>query len=120
MMKNTIKSMLVIVAMTFNLAWAQSEDDAGSDPAAPPPIPPILPKILDEEIEPSVVITEREGERIEEYSLSGRVYMIKITPIKGPVYYYLDEDGDGQLELSESDRVKKGPVRPVFWKVKEW
>lgn len=120
MMKNTIKSMLVIVAMTFSLAWAQSEDDAGSDPAAPPPIPPIPPKVPNEEIEPSVVITEREGERIEEYSLSGRVYMVKITPIRGPVYYYLDEDGDGQLELSESDRAKKGPVRPVFWKVKEW
>jgi hypothetical protein len=46
--------------------------------------------------------------------------MVKITPIKGPAYYYLDENGDGQLELSESERAKNGPVRPVFWKVKEW
>ena len=97
------------------LAWAQ---DAGEepDPAAPPPIPP---KVPGEEVEPSVVISEREGERIEEYSLNGRVYMVKITPIKGPPYYYLDEDGDGQLELRESDRAMN-PVRPVYWKVKEW
>ena len=47
------------------------------------------------------------------------VYMIKITPVKGPAYYYLDEDGDGQLELRESDR-KLNPVRPVYWKIKEW
>jgi hypothetical protein len=119
-MSNTIKFLLVLTAMSFNVVWAQQQDETSSDPAAPPPIPPIPPKVQGEEIEPSVVITEREGERIEEYWQSGRVYMVKITPIKGPAYYYMDEDGDGQLELSESDRVKHGPVRPVFWKVKEW
>ena len=98
------------------LAMAQQKTQQNTDPAAPPPIPP---KVPGEEIEPSVVITEREGERIEEYSQNGRVYMIKITPVKGPAYYYLDEDGDGQLELRESDR-KLNPVRPVYWKLKEW
>ncbi len=97
------------------LAWAQEAGEE-PDPAAPPPIPP---KVPGEEVEPSVVITDREGERIEEYSLNGRVYMVKITPVKGPPYYYLDEDGDGQLELRESDRAMN-PVRPVYWKVKEW
>jgi Protein of unknown function (DUF2782) len=113
-------------ALTFNLALAQ-QDDAGpadkkqdkTDPAAPPPIPPIPPKVPNEEVELSVVITEKEGERIEEYSRDGRVYMVKITPIKGPPYWYLDEDGDGQLELSDPDN-GQGPVRPVFWKLKEW
>jgi hypothetical protein len=101
--------------LACGLTWAQ---DAGEepDPAAPPPIPP---KVPGEEIEPSVVISEREGERIEEYSLNGRVYMVKITPVKGPPYYYRDEDGDGQLELRESDRAMN-PVRPVYWRVKEW
>ena len=98
------------------LALAQQEAAENTDPAAPPPIPP---KVPGEQIEPSVVITEREGERIEEYRQNGRVYMIKITPIKGPPYYYLDEDGDGQLELRESDRAMN-PVRPVYWKIKEW
>jgi len=119
-MKNLSKSLLIAGTLICNMAWAQQQDDPNSDPAAPPPIPPILPKIQDEEIVPSVVITEREGERVEEYSQDGRVYMVKITPIKGPAYYYLDEDGDGQLELSESDRAKHGPVRPVYWKLKEW
>ena len=53
---------ILILAVWFaisGVAWAQ---DAGeeSDPAAPPPIPP---KVPGEEVEPSVVITEREGER---------------------------------------------------------
>ena len=99
-----------------SIALAQQDVPENADPAAPPPIPP---KVPGEEVEPSVVIKEREGERIEEYSQNGRVYMIKITPVRGPAYYYLDEDGDGQLELRESDR-RLNPVRPVYWKIKEW
>ena len=98
------------------LAMAQQESAENVDPAAPPPIPP---KVSGEDVEPSVVITEREGQRIEEYIQNGRTYMVKITPVKGPPYYYLDEDGDGQLELRESDR-KLNPVQPVYWKLKEW
>ena len=109
---------ILVAASIFScgLAMAQQKTQQNTDPAAPPPIPP---KVPGEEIEPSVVITEREGERIEEYRQDGRVYMIKITPVKGPAYYYLDEDGDGQLELRESDK-KLNPVQPVYWKLKEW
>lgn len=115
------KWMVLALASTLfcGLAMAQKETEKNADPAAPPPIPPIPPKVPGEEIEPTVTITEREGERIEEYKLNGRVYMIKITPVKGPAYYYLDEDGDGELELRESDR-KLNPVQPVYWKIKEW
>jgi len=115
-MKSIWTALAVAGTLAFSLALAQQEGDNTADPAAPPPIPP---KVPNEEAVPSVVITEREGERIEEYSRDGRVYMVKITPVKGPAYYYLDEDGDGALELRESDK-GHGPVRPVFWKLKEW
>lgn len=115
-MKHRWICLIATGAFLCGTALAQQEAQDTSDPAAPPPIPP---KVPGEEIEPSVVITEREGERIEEYSLNGRVYMVKITPVRGPAYYYLDEDGDGQLELRESDRALN-PVRPVYWKIKEW
>ena len=115
-MKQTWTSLSATFAMICSLTAAAQSAAVEPDPAAPPPIPP---KVPGEEMEPSVVITEREGERIEEYSQNGRVYMVKITPVKGPAYYYLDEDGDGQLELRESDRAMN-PVRPVYWKIKEW
>ena len=118
-MKNRWIVLTVAGALFCGLALAQKESEKNVDPAAPPPIPPIPPKVPGEEIEPTVTIKESEGERIEEYRMNGRVYMVKITPIKGPAYYYLDEDGDGELELRESDR-KLNPVRPVYWKVKEW
>ncbi len=109
-----VLTLLAAVSMlAFSLAQAQQDED---DLAAPPPIPP---KVPNEQVEPSVVITEKKGERIEEYSRDGRVYMVKITPIKGPPYYYLDEDGDGQLELSDPDN-GQGRVRPAYWKLKEW
>ncbi len=112
-MKFLCKALAITAALVWAPAQAQQEN---TDPAAPPPIPP---KVPNEDIEPSVTISDKDGERIEEYSQNGRVYMIKITPITGPAYYYLDENGDGQLELSESDR-GHGPVRPVYWKLKEW
>ncbi len=115
-MKQTWISLSATAALICSFATTAQQAPIDPDPAAPPPIPP---KVAGEQVEPSVVITEREGERIEEYSQNGRVYMVKITPVKGPAYYYLDEDGDGQLELRESDRAMN-PVRPVFWKVKEW
>ncbi|NNE06895.1 MAG: DUF2782 domain-containing protein [Xanthomonadales bacterium] len=98
--------------------------DSGSDKpaapvediAAPPPIPP---KITGEEVEPSVVIRRQEDKLVEEYSINGRVYMVKVTPDKGLPYYYLDEDGDGMLELQPGDDALN-PVRPAYWKVKEW
>jgi hypothetical protein len=118
-MKYKWLSTLATGALLCTMAMAQQETTENTDPAAPPPIAPIPPKVPGEEIEPSVVITEHEGERVEEYSMNGRIYMVKITPVKGPAYYYLDEDGDGELELRESDR-KLNPVQPVYWKLKEW
>lgn len=114
-MKNFRNPVLLSLLICFGAAQAQDEADAAEDPAAPPPIPP---KITGEEVEPSVVIHRDEDKMIEEYSINGRVYMVKVTPDKGVPYYYLDEDGDGQLELQPGDR--SGPVRPVYWKVKEW
>jgi hypothetical protein len=115
-MKHTWITLAAAAVLFCGVATAHQQAADTTDPAEPPPIPP---KVSGEEIEPTVTITEREGQRIEEYSQNGRTYMIKITPVKGPAYYYLDEDGDGQLELRESDR-KMNPVRPVYWKVKEW
>lgn len=122
---------LLTIGLFMPVSIAQDEEE---DPAAPPPLPPIdakpapapdeevpiPPKVQDERLEPTVTIREDEEQNlIEEYSLDGRVYMVKVTPKVGPPYYYLDDDGDGRLELQERERAGN-PVRPVYWKVKEW
>jgi hypothetical protein len=99
---------------------------AQEDLERPPPIPlegsgdvPIPPKIQQEQIEPTVTIREEEGSRIEEYRLDGQVYMVKVTPEGGIPYYYMDNDGDGRLELDITQSTPN-PVQPVYWKVGEW
>lgn len=97
---------------------AQQHQPPAVDPDLEKP-PPLPPKVQDEQIEPTVTIREEEDRRVEEYSLNGKIYMVKITPDKGPPYYYIDTDGDGTLEMDERSRVLH-PVEPVHWKIAEW
>lgn len=66
---------------------------------APPPIPrnyhpPEAPGARDD-LEPEITIQTRGTEIHEEYRLHGRLYMVKVTPAKGPPYYLIyDERGD--------------------------
>jgi len=75
-------------------------------PADIPP-PPSAPSDQrgQEEIEPEVVIIQREDKTIEEYRVNGQLYMIKVTPKNAPPYFLLDNDGDGTMEsrLGASD-----------------
>jgi hypothetical protein len=104
----------------LSAASAQERGNTPGDAAPPPPIPPLPAKVQDEQIEPTVRITTNEEEEIiEEYSSNGRVYMVKVTPAHGKPYFYMDMDGDGQLELQDRDEAFS-PVKPVVWKVKEW
>ena len=48
--------------------------------------------------EPEVTIIQRGQERVEEYRMNNRVYMIKVTPAKGYPYYLVDTTGDGNFD----------------------
>jgi len=107
------------------MIFASMQLTAQEDLEKPPEIPPIdaeeqplPPKVQDEQVEPTVTIREEEEGRVEEYSLNGQVYMVKITPKVGAPYYYIDTDGDGNLETAPSKGLE--PVHPVYWKVKQW
>ncbi|MDR2365276.1 MAG: DUF2782 domain-containing protein [Zoogloeaceae bacterium] len=77
-------------------AQAQAPADAEPLPDVPPPAD-IRP--FDENIEePQVTIRREERGTVEEYRLSGKLYMVKITPEIGAPYYLVDNDGDGQFE----------------------
>ena len=120
------RSLLSATLLSTLLVFIWSSLPAQEELEKPPPIPadnaegiPIPPKIQEEQLEPTVTIREEEERLIEEYSMNGRVYMVKITPKGGIPYYYIDTDGDGQLEL-DVDNQALNPVQPVYWKIKEW
>ena len=57
-------------------------------------------------MEPDVTIIRRGEETIEEYRINNQIYMVKITPVIGPSYVFVDRDGDGNLELRQGDNQK--------------
>jgi hypothetical protein len=121
-LRKTSWAVLFVAALIFASVPLPAQDDLEKPPEIPNAVvgeEPLPPKIQDEQIEPTVTIREEEDRRIEEYRMNGRVYMIKVTPKKGIPYYYMDTDGDGQLEL-DLDQQALNPVQPVHWKIKEW
>ena len=48
--------------------------------------------------EPNVTIIQKGQERVEEYRINNRIYMLKITPAKGYPYYLVDSNGDGNFD----------------------
>lgn len=68
-------------------------------PEPPPPPPGYQP---DPALEPSVTITTRGEEKLEEYRINGKLYMVKVTPPRGGTPYYLiDSRGDGRFVKQE-------------------
>lgn len=86
----------------------------------PPPIrEPLPPKVQDpaEQIEPQVRIRREDDRTIEEYSVGGVVFMIRVVPAVGPAYYLIDTNGDGNFD-SRHEHME--PVRPAHWRIFEW
>ncbi len=91
-----------------------------SDILPPPPIrEPLPPKVQDpaEQIEPQVTIRREPDRTVEEYSIAGAVFMIRIVPAVGPAYYLIDTSGDGNFD-SRHEHME--PVRPAHWRIFEW
>ena len=90
----------------------------GPEPTVTPPPPPESLRPQDESVEPKVTILRRAWATIEEYSIGGRIYAVKIIPRNGPPYYLYDSDGDGSLET----RRDVNPEMPEFnrWQILTW
>lgn len=90
--------------------------------AMPPklePVPEIAPPpgVTDEELEPQITITRRGADKVEEFRMRGRLYMIKVTPRHGKSYYLVDQRGDGSMR--RYDDLSPNFVVPM-WMVKEF
>ena len=100
--------LLVSLVIVDGAAWAQNS----GTPAAPESKPPAL-MPLDDSVEPQITIRQRDGEIVEEYRVNGRLYKVKITPLRGEPYYLIDHRGDGSFVPME------GPGTPGL-SVPQW
>lgn len=86
----TYKAQLLLLAVAASLCSSPALSE-GDWQALPPPS-------MDDASTPEVVITPRNDKRIREYRANGVLYMIEVSPDKGPSYILVDMDGDGSLE----------------------
>lgn len=93
-----------------------ADSDADADGV---PRPPVLPEPVEsgEVLEPDITILHKDGAKIEEYRIKGRLYMVKITPSAGKPYYLVDRNGDGLLETRTSGLETPGVPQ---WVIFSW
>lgn len=97
-MKNTLLGLSLLCLC----AVAAAQDSGALEPAPQPPqLPP--PVESGESLEPQVTITQDQRGTIQQYSVNGQVYMIKVVPSAGPPYYLVDTNGDGIVDSREDD-----------------
>ena len=114
-MQHGIKTLAALLFASSLSLPAYAVDKAIEDAIVPPPPPRVQ---SGEAIEPDVTIIETDKERIQQYSVNGQVYAVKITPKSGPSYYMIDTDGDGNLETRHND-IEQGMQVPQ-WILFSW
>jgi len=117
----------IAVSLAFATAAAAPAPDPASTAAPAPapaaaageaPIPKKIPSPVSEETAPTVTIRSSEnGDVVEEYRQGGRIFMVRITPVRGKPYYLYDDDRNGRMDRTDAD---KASVSPVYWTIYEW
>lgn len=108
-MRRPLRHLLPVLLLPLAVsALAQTRPaDLQPLPEAPPP-----PGMVDSALEPQVTIIKRGQDKVEEFRLNGKLYMLKVTPPHGTPYYLIDEQGDGIM--SRRDSFESG-VRVPMW-----
>lgn len=104
-----MRAYLLLASLLFPLSVAAQQLPTDLQPLPEPPPPPAGVS-LDAELEPQVTITKRGDDRVEEFRMNGKLYMLKVTPAHGVSYYLLDENGDGVMTRQESDTRLRVPM----------
>jgi hypothetical protein len=86
--------------------------------AVPEAPEPPLPVQSGETLEPDITIIRKGKKTIQEYRRGGRLYMIKVIPDIGPAYYFIDNDGDGKMDVRRNDLDRGSDIN--MWKILEW
>jgi len=111
-MRSVIAALLLCIALP--VAAQTPPPNLQPLPEPPPPPPGFEP---DSALEPQVTIIKRGTDTVEEYRISGKLYMIKITPPGGAPYYLIDERGDGKFSRQESF---DSGIRPPMWVIHQF
>ncbi|MCX7100320.1 MAG: DUF2782 domain-containing protein [Methylobacter sp.] len=108
----------ILLSLLAFPAYAVDEQPPPVLEALPEAPEPPLPVRNGETMEPDITIIRKAKETIQEYRRNGKLYMIKVIPVVGPPYYFLDTNGDGKMDVRRSDLDRGSDVQ--MWKLLEW
>jgi Protein of unknown function (DUF2782) len=112
--KSTVMQKLKLTMQMFAVSLLLAANSFAAQPSNLEPLEQVQPppKVVDGEalddpaIEPQITIRKKGKETIEEYSINGEVYMMKVTPEHGVPYYLHKEDSSGNW-------INDGPNKPL-------
>ena len=114
-MRNRRPSLIVLCAaclMAFAVQAQQVAPGQKLEPLLDVPPPRMA---IDPALEPQITIRERSGDKIEEFRIRGRLYMIRVTPPGGTPYVLLDQKGDGQFSSPTQGPADAHNVSVPMW-----
>ena len=100
--------LVLLSAVALNVAAQTSLPKL--EPIPEPPPPPA--GASNEALEPQVTITKRGEDKVEEFRMSGKLYMLKVTPPHGVSYYLIDNTGEGNWIRQDS---RDSGLRVPMW-----
>jgi hypothetical protein len=84
---------LLLALLPATIAMAQQPPNLEPLPEVPPP-----PQMnIDPSQEPVVTVKKRGEDKVEEFRIGGKLYMIRVTPPHGTPYLLIDHAGNGEF-----------------------
>jgi hypothetical protein len=104
-------ALLATLLVVLALPAAAQQRPGGLQPIPEPPPPP--PGMADPSMEPQVTIIKRGEDKVEEFRVRGKLYMIRVTPPHGKPYYLVDRQGNGAW--ARQDALDSGSLAVPQW-----
>ena len=94
-MKAKLASAGLAVVLVSVVHAQQGNQPRNLEPLQEAPPPPRM--AIDPAMEPQITIRQRGTDKIEEFRIGGKLYMVRVTPPGGTPYVLIDQKGDGQF-----------------------
>lgn len=105
-------SALLPIAIYLSSTTALAQNPPKLEPLPEISTPPQIP--IDPKLEPEVTIKQRGADKVEEFRVNGKLYMVRVTPPGGTPYVLLDQTGGGQL-IPSNGQVDARSISVPMW-----
>ncbi len=110
-LQSSLRVMLAAAAIAA-AAPALAQTPPVLEPLPEVSMPPQMP--IDPKLEPEITIRQRGSDKVEEFRVNGKLYMVRVTPPGGAPYILLDQTGGGQL-IPQTGQAEGRSISVPLW-----